>query len=95
MPLEIGNVINGGAAWLCSSPFINRYIRNPIFTALLLTALVLIIFAVMTKQGEDLHSTQLYLKLGFWLGLAIMGVVFVHYYAHNFILCDYIWRFMH
>lgn len=81
MSFEIGKTINGGAEWLCGSSFIFGTLSNPVFTALLITALALIIVHVMYK--DDLKGTgwRRGLKTGIWLAIGVSALVFIHYYA--------------
>ena len=76
--IELGKTFHGGAEWLCSSSLVSGLVRNPIFTALLITVITcIIIFALLSPKT----SWRLRLKTGFWLLLATSLVVFVHYYA--------------
>ena len=81
MSFEIGKTINGGAEWLCGSSLIFGTLSNPVFTALLTTALALIIIHVMYK--DDLKGTgwRRGLKTGIWLAIGVSALVFIHYYA--------------
>jgi hypothetical protein len=81
MSFEIGKTINGGVEWLCGSSLIYRTLSNPVFTALLITAMALITIHVMYK--EDLKGTgwRRGLKTGIWLAIGASALVFVHYYA--------------
>jgi hypothetical protein len=81
MPFEIGEVLNQGAGWIGQSPLVFGVIRNPVLTALLLTALALVIIHAM--YGWDLKKTgwRRSFKVGFWLLLSASALLFVHYYA--------------
>lgn len=81
MPFEIGNALNKGAEWISSSPAIYGVLQNPVITALLITALALVIFYAMYRR--DLEGTGLRrgLKTTFWLVVAISALVFVHYHV--------------
>ena len=81
MSFEIGKTFNGGAEWLCGSSLVYGTLRNPVVTALLITALALIIIYVMYK--EDLKGTgwRRGVKTGFWVAIGVSALVFVHYYA--------------
>ena len=81
MPFEIGEVLNQGAGWIGQSPLVFGIIRNPVFTALLITAFALVIIHAM--YGWDLKKTgwRRSFKTGFWLLLSVSALIFVHYYA--------------
>ena len=81
MSFEIGKTINGGAEWLCGSSLIFGTLSNPVFTALLITALALIIIHVMYKDDLEGTGWRRGLKTGIWMAIGVSALVFVHYYA--------------
>lgn len=81
MSFEIGKTINGGAEWLCGSSLIFGTLRNPVFTALLITALALIIIHGMYKDELKGTGWRRGLKTGIWMALGVSALVFIHYYA--------------
>ena len=81
MPFEVGKSFNSGAEWLCGAPLVYGTLRNPVATALLITALALIIVYVVYR--EDLRGTgwRLGAKSAVWLTFGVSALVFVHYHA--------------
>lgn len=81
MPFELGSAFNGGAEWVCGSSAVFGILRNPVLTALLITALALIIIYAMFKDEIRQSGWRKGFKAGFWLLIGISALVFVHYYA--------------
>jgi hypothetical protein len=81
MAFEIGKTFNGGAEWLCNSTLVYGTLRNPVVTALLITALALTIIYVMYKEDLKGSGWRRGAKAGIWLTIGVSALVFVHYYA--------------
>jgi hypothetical protein len=81
MGFDLGATVNSAADWLCSAPIVRSVINNPIFTALLVTALAAII--IMALYGSRLKGTGF--KRGarafLYVFMAVTAVLFVHHYA--------------
>jgi hypothetical protein len=81
MPFELGGALRGGAEWTCGSPLLYGVLRNPVFTAALITALALVIIFALYRAELKRSGWQLGVKTAFWVLVATSAVVFVHYYA--------------
>jgi hypothetical protein len=81
MAFEIGKTFNGGAEWLCNSTLVYGTLRNPVVTALLITALALTIIYVMYKEDLKGSGWRRGAKAGIWLTIGVSALVFAHYYA--------------
>lgn len=81
MPFELGATARGGAEWACRRPTLYGVLRNPVFTAALLTALALVIVFALYRSELRKSGWQLGLKTGVWLLIATSAVVYAHYYA--------------
>lgn len=81
MPFEIGKTINRGAEWLCDSSLIFGTLSNPVCTALLITALALIIIYVIYKESLKGTGWRRGVKAGIWVAIGVSALVFIHYYA--------------
>jgi hypothetical protein len=81
MGFDLGRSFNGGAEWLCDSKIVGGALSNPVITALLITALALIIVHVMYKKRLKGTGWQRGVKTAFWLVIGVSALVFVHYYA--------------
>lgn len=79
--LELAKVFNGGAEWVCGSSLAFGLLRNPVYTALLITALALVIIFAFLRPLKSHVGWRLGVKTGFWLLLAVSAVTFAHYYA--------------
>lgn len=78
---NIGCAINNASSWICGSTMIKRVMENPIFTGLLITALVMIVlmgqyYSIIKDEG----STKI-AKTMIYVFLLITAVMFVHSYA--------------
>jgi len=81
MTFEVGKTFNAGAGWVCSSPIVYNTLSNPVITALLITALTMIIVYAMNAEALKETPWRRRIKTGLWVLLAVSGGVFVHYYA--------------
>ena len=78
---DIGGAVNGAADWACNAPIIRGIVGNPIFTALLITALAAIIaMAIFRRQVSRASGTSIARAL-IYLFLSATAVLFVHHYA--------------
>lgn len=76
--LDLGGAINSVAEWFSNAPIIHRIVNNPVYTALLITALVSIVAIAMYRdqlRGKKAVRAMLYT---FFLTSL---VIFVHHYA--------------
>ena len=71
--------MNSNVEWCCSIPVIGPIINNPIFTALLLTILVLIVIMVVYKVQEQ-GGSKLF-KCAFYIFILVTAITFLHHYA--------------
>lgn len=71
---DLGGTVNDAADWVCNAPLVRGVINNPVFTALLITALVVIV--IMAQQQQKCSAKSI-----FYIFLIITTVIFVHHYA--------------
>ena len=81
MSFNVGESFEGGARKLCTITPIYSTLKNPIFTALLITVLALVIIFTFCLRDGKVKGWQSKARTGFWLMAAISAVLFVHYYA--------------
>lgn len=81
MAFELGEVFNRGADWICGLSGVFAIINNPIFIALLITGLALVIIYAVFRENLKGAGWRRGLKAGFWLTIGVSVLVFVHYYA--------------
>jgi hypothetical protein len=81
MPLELGEAVNNAASWVCTAPLVRGIVSNPVFTALLITALVVVV--IMALYGTEVRNGAWKRKarLGIYVFMLVTAVVFVHHYA--------------
>lgn len=78
---DLGGVVNNISGWLYAAPVVKNVINNPIFTALLLTAIVAIIgISIYRAQIKEAGNTKA-LRAVLYIFLSAMAILFVHHYA--------------
>jgi phosphomevalonate kinase len=70
---------NSSADWCCKIPVIGPIVNNPIFTALLITAIVLIVIMAIYKIQDQ--GGQKMFKCAFYIFILITAITFIHHYA--------------
>jgi hypothetical protein len=77
--MDIGAAVNSGAEWLCHSPLIGGIMNNPLFTALLITVLVMVV--LMSQIGRKTMPTVRKIRTAVYLYIVTTAVLIVHHYA--------------
>ncbi len=80
MPFDIGATVNNLADRLLSTPLIGAVAKNPVYTALFITVVILIVIVTVFRNYDegDEHLSTLTLRSGFWIFLFLTGALFVH-----------------
>lgn len=79
MPFDIGKSINYFADLFLNSPTIKKIAENPIYTALMITfVIMLIILYVFREIQSDDSLFVLTIRSGFWVFLMLVGALFLH-----------------
>lgn len=79
MPLDVGEAINSFADAILRAPLINTIVHNPIYTAMIITTIVvLIVMFIFRDANTDESLLVLCLRSGFWIFLMMLGVLFLH-----------------
>ncbi len=79
MPFDIGESINYLADAFLRAPIVKTIASNPIYTALVITFIVMLITMFMFRSAETEEPfLKTILSTGFWVFLACMGVLFLH-----------------
>jgi Mn2+/Fe2+ NRAMP family transporter len=81
MPFDVGGAVNAAADWLCGSALVKGIVNNPIFTALLLTAIAIVIILGMYYREFRSGGKKKMVRMTIYLLFAVAIVVFVHHYA--------------
>jgi hypothetical protein len=78
MPFDIGESINSVADALLRAPIINKIATNPIYTALSVVFVVMLIILVVFRDADTSEPLlTLCLRSGFWTFLLLTGVLFL------------------
>ncbi len=81
MGFDAGHTLDRMASWLCSSSIVNTVIGNPIFTALLITALAVIVIMSVLHYSVRNTGWKRITRMSIYLLLVVSAVIFVHHYA--------------
>lgn len=81
MGFDLGATVNAAADWLCSAPIVRSVINNPIFTALLITALAAIIVLALYNHQLKGSGFKRGARAFIYVFLVGTAVLFVHHYA--------------
>ena len=77
MSIEIGRTINEATDWISEIPIVSSIIQNPIYTALLITALFVVIILTF-YYTSGFHKIM---KCTLYFFLIILGIMYVHNYS--------------
>ena len=80
MPLDLGAAVNSGSEWITRAPIVRTVMSNPIYTALLLTALIILVLAYI-KDGSMSDSWRATIKTFVYIFIAALAVITVHHYT--------------
>jgi hypothetical protein len=81
MGFDLGSTVNAAADWLCSAPIVRSVINNPIFTALLVTALAAIVILALYNHRLKGTGFKRGARAFIYVFLVVTAVLFVHHYA--------------
>lgn len=87
MPFDIGETINATADAFLRAPMVNTIAKNPIYTALMITFIIMLIILFIFRDADTEESLLVMtLRGGFWMFLTMLGVLFLH---NKVLLQDY------
>ena len=79
MPFDIGESINYLADAFLRAPIVSTVVASPIYTALTLTFLIVLIVMFIFRDADTTESMLIIsLRAGFWIFLAMTGALFLH-----------------
>jgi hypothetical protein len=79
MPLEVGETINKLADKFMSAPAIMSVAKNPIYTALMITFIIVLLVMFIFRNVETEESLlTMCLRTGFWVFILLVGTLFIH-----------------
>jgi hypothetical protein len=79
MPFNVGEVINGFADSVLKAPIVGTIAANPIYTAMLITLIVVLIVMFAFREADTTESLLVIcLRSGFWIFLLLTSILFVH-----------------
>jgi hypothetical protein len=79
--MNIGSGVNSAAEWVSTRPIIGPCISNPVFMALFLTALVVVILMAMYHNTIKKAGWHKGLRAFVFILIAMATMLFLHYYA--------------
>ncbi len=79
MPIDIGESINSIADSILTAPIVRTVATNPIYTALVLTfVIVLIVMFVFRDADTEESLLVMCMRSGFWVFIMLIGTLFLH-----------------
>ena len=78
---SLGGAVNSAADWACSAPVVRGIVGNPVFTALLITALVVVVAMAVYYRQIRRGGTRKAVKAVLYIFILVTAVTFVHHYA--------------
>ena len=78
---NLGNAVNSAADWLCGAPIVRSVVSNPVFTALLITALAAIVVMSTYHYQIKRAGSKRGVRALLYVFLIVTAVIFVHHYA--------------
>lgn len=79
MTFEVGETINKMIDSFLRAPIIYSIARNPIYTALVITLVILLIVAFIFREiDSDESLLVMTLRTGFWVFIMMLGVLMLH-----------------
>lgn len=79
MPFDVGDTVNSIADSVTKAPIITSIVRNPIYTALMITLIIVFIIMFIFRDADTDDSLLIMcLRSGFWIFLMLLGVLFLH-----------------
>lgn len=78
---NLGSAVNNAADWACSAPVIRGVVSNPVFTALLITALAAIVVMTLYHYQIKRAGVKRGVRALLYVFFIVTAVIFVHHYA--------------
>jgi hypothetical protein len=78
---SLGNAVNSAADWACSAPVICGIVGNPVYTALLITALAAVVVMALYTSAVQRGGVKRAARAVIYVFLLVTAVTFVHHYA--------------
>lgn len=81
MPFEVATAVNGIADKICNNPLVSSVVYNPIFMALLVSCIVVVIVLAMYYNKFKSQGWKKAARLFIFLLISTSALIFVHHYA--------------
>jgi hypothetical protein len=79
MSLDVGATINNLSDSFLKAPVVHTIAKNPIYTALLITFIIMIIIMWVFRDAETEETIlTMSFRAGFWIFLMMLGTIFLH-----------------
>ena len=70
--------VNGLADWVCTAPIVGTVIKNPILTALMITAMVVIVIIAQARSSINRRKIA---RMSVYLVILVSATIFIHDFA--------------
>lgn len=81
MGFDLGSSVNSMADWVCNASVVRGIVSNPVFTALLITALIVIVLMGLYRYPIKRSGTKRAVRALIYIFLLCTAVMFVHHCA--------------
>lgn len=79
MPIDIGESINSIADSILNAPIVRTVVSNPIYTALVITFVIVLIIMFIFRDADTEESLLVMcMRSGFWVFVMLIGTLFLH-----------------
>jgi len=79
---DIGHSVNSASEWITTAPLIRKFVGNPIYMSLLITAIVIIALVSMSKTIKaSADAKPNYLRYSVYIFMTVTALLFIHHYA--------------
>lgn len=82
MPFSISNTVNAATGWVCTNRFVCKATANPLFAALLLTVIVIVLLlGVFYKEAREKGGWKKALRASLYVFVIFAAFMALHHYA--------------
>jgi len=85
MPFSVGEAINSFANWMITAPLTSGIFKNPVYTALALSVIIVVIIMIVFRNVETEETDPLW-KLGLRIGMYVLAVSISFIFFHSYYL---------
>lgn len=81
MGFDLAGAINSAAGWVSHQPIVGAIVNNPVFTALFVTAIAVVIVLALYHAQIKPEGNARIAQMTIYIFFAVVAILFVHHYA--------------